>query len=209
MFIVSMHIFYRAKQLKKQVPKNYKEILKKKTVFPQLGGNKIIFSFWKDGFTTSFNASAIINGYIIFSPEWAVRLVLFNDETTINAFTMTVGHELTHKGNEFYEKGLHGKDKKFQSWLNEVYADFGGAEKMIDCDRIKLINALKYIQMLKKKDKDTNSHPSWAKRKEYAEKYNFDEKLIRKIADDVKCENEDLIDKAICHYKKKKIILKP
>lgn len=209
MFIIRKRIFYRARKLKKKVPKNYEQILESMKNLPQLNGNIIKFSLRKDGFATFLSATARKNGEILCNLEWAVRLVLFNDKATINAFTMTIGHELTHQEEEFYNKGLHGKDKIFQSWLNEVHADFGGAEKMVDCDRNKLIDAIEYKLALKKKSKDANSHPSWKRRKFYAEHYDFNANLINRIAEDTKCKNKDLIDEAIQYYDEILLIPQP
>lgn len=170
---------------------------------------KFKFSILQDGFSSLLGSSVTIFGGINCSPEWAARLVLFNDEATQNAFAMTIGHELTHLEGEFCKKGLHGEDKKFQSWLDEVHADFGSAEKMVDCDRNKLMESIEYKLNLKKKDKDANSHPSWRRRKYYAEHYDFDKKLIKKIANDVGCKNEGLIGEAIKFYGKDNILLNP
>lgn len=200
MLMLNMYIFYRAKKLKKEVPKNYKEILEQRTNLPQLNKNKFKFSFWQGALSSLPSASVTIFGGIMCSPEWAARLVLFNDEATINAFTMTIGHELTHKGKELNKKCLSKNDKRFKSWVTEVHADFGGAEKMVDCDRHKLVESMRYKLKQKRKDKYHESHPSWALRKCYAEYCDFNEKLIRRIAEDTCCHNEDLIDEAINFY---------
>lgn len=43
-------------------------------------------------------------------------------------------------------------------------------------------------------------HPSWKKRLEYASDYDFNETLIRKIADDTDCQNENLVKKISIYY---------
>lgn len=200
MLMLNMYIFYRAKKLKKKVPKNYKEILEQRTNFPQLNKIKFKFSFWQGALSSLLSSSVTIFGGIMCSPEWAARLVLFNDEATINAFAMTIGHELTHKGKELNKKCLSKNNRRFKSWVAEVHADFGGAETMVDCDCNKLIEAIEYKLSLKKKNRDSNSHPSWNRRKFYAEHYDFNANLINRIAEDTKCKNKDLIDEAIHFY---------
>ena len=90
---------------------------------------------------------------------------------------------------------------KFISWVNEVHADFGAAEKMADSSRNKLILSMKYKLSLKQTDNDSPTHPSWEKRLDYVSNYDFDETLIRKIAEDTGCQNEILINKIISYYK--------
>lgn len=198
--MLCIHIFFRSKQLQKKFPRDYKNRLKERTDFAQLNGNEIKFSVFVSGFSTILNANASMKGKILCSLEWAVRLILFYNDETKNAFAITIGHELTHKEKELHKKGLNKNDKRFQSWVAEIHADFGGAEKMVDCDRHKLVESMRYKLKQKKKDKYYESHPSWALRKCYAEYCDFNEKLIRRIAEDTCCHNEDLIDEAIHFY---------
>ena len=97
-------------------------------------------------------------------------------------------------------------DKTFINYVNEVHADFGAAEKMVDSDRHKLILSMKYKLSLKHTDNDLSSHPSWKRRLEYVSDYDFDEILIRRIADDAGCHNETLINEITSYYRP--IILK-
>lgn len=170
---------------------------------------KIIFSLWKDGFTTLLNAKAVPPNYIIVSPEWATRLLLYDNEATRNAFLITLGHEMTHNENDFPTTGFHGKNKRFIDWVNEVHADFAAAEKMVECDRQKLLESIIYKRSFKKKwDKDDSSHPSWNKREIYAQKYDFNDVLIGQIQEDTECTNHKLVQKVKDFYKDKHIILK-
>lgn len=153
--------------------------------------NNVLFRFTtlKDGFSSLLSASAHQPNYIIASPEWAVRLFLFDSEATRNAFSITLGHETTHTEGDFSTKGFHGKNKKFINWVNEVHADFGAAQKMVDCNRKKLINSMQYKMEAKKEIKckwlsniikkvlyllpaERYTHTTWNHRLDYATKHN-------------------------------------
>lgn len=196
-----LHIKLRAQQLKKKIPKDINNIIysyennefKKQSI--------IIFSLWKDGFSTILNAKAIDPNYILVSPEWATRLILFDNADTHNAFLITLGHEMTHNEGDFPETHTHFNDKKFIKWVNEVHADFGAAHKMTSSSRQKLLDSIEYKLSLKKQDNDSTTHPSWERRKGYVENYDFDNKLIKKIALDTDCTNSTLINDICNHYK--------
>lgn len=174
------------------------------------------FTTLKDGFSSLLSASAHLPYYIIASPEWAARLFLFDSEATRNAFTITIGHEITHIDGDFPNTKLTRNDKKFVNWVNEVHADFGAAEKMVEYNRQKLIGSMQYKMDAKKKPKckllnnfikkvlnllhsDEYTHPTWETRLEYATNYNFDKELINEIAKNTDCTNENLIKK-VCEY---------
>lgn len=91
-------------------------------------------------------------------------------------------------------------DRKFINWVNEVHADFGAAKEMVNGSRDLLIKSTEYKLALKPYNKDSYSHPSWTRRLEYATNYNFDELLIRKIANDTSFENELLLKKVLKHF---------
>lgn len=161
---------------------------------------KIVFSWLFDMGSKTLNACALLPGIIIVNSEWAAHLVLFGTPETINAFKATLGHELTHKDKDYAFWEFWTKDKKFVNWINEVHADFGGAVKCLYSKRENAIEAVSYKKKCKgKKDRDTSDHPSWNKRQEYISNHDFDETLIRKIATDVGCKNEKLINN-ICSY---------
>lgn len=195
-----IYIYIRAKKLKKQIPKDFKQILKDTNNILELNGNKIIFSFFESRFAHKLNASASIPFCLIFSMEWAARYVLFRDNETENAFLITVGHELTHKDNEFKPKG-NKRDKNFIKRVNEVHADFGAVQKMVHSSRKKLLSGIEYKKGLCKADIEDAAHPSWAKRKYYAENFNFDQKLVKQIAKDMNYENQYIIEKISVYYK--------
>ena len=163
------------------------------------------FTILKDGPFNILSACAISPKHILVSQEWASELFL-NQEIK-NAFIITIGHEKTHLENDFlYKKTINKLDKTFINYVNEVHADFGAAEKMVDSDRHKLILSMEYKLSSKHTDNDSSSHPSWKRRLEYVSDYDFDEILIHRIADDAGCHNETLINEITSYYRP--IILK-
>lgn len=197
---IKYHIIRRAKELKIKIPENYIAIINNIENVYTKNNIKIRFSILKDGNAKFINATSTIKKYIIFNAEWAARLVLFDDEETKNAFQITLGHELAHKDGDYFNLLFFGKNKRFVNYVNEVHADFGAAEKMANFDRKKLIASMNYKLSLKANDKNTSDHPSWNTRKYYVENYNFNKKLIERIAKDVECNNKDLIEKVYKYY---------
>ena len=168
------------------------------------------FTTLKDGFSSLLSASAHLPYYIIASPEWAARLFLFDSEATRNAFTITIGHEITHLDGDFPNTKLTRNDKKFVNWVNEVHADFCAAEKMVEYNIQKIIYYIKYKRSFKKKrkwNKNYSTHPSWNNRERYARNYDFNDILIEQIKVDTKCKNSELVQKVKVFYKDKHIIL--
>lgn len=151
----------------------------------------------------SLNANAGWFKYstITVTPEWAFKLA--SDESVKPIFEITLGHELSHKDRHI-SCFTHMPNFRFCTWINEIYADFGAAQKMCDSSREDLLSAMNYKMNYKlnrgKQDKETLSHPSWKRRISYVENYNFDEKLIKQIAKDTNCKNQRLIAKAIKTY---------
>ena len=193
----------RAKELNIIIEKDIDELLNK---YENMGNGKNIsiqFLMLKETFTRELLASLNWNENIVLNPEWAIQLVLDN-ENAENAFLITLGHEITHNEGDFTDIHAYFRNKKFINWVNEVHADFGGAEKMGSSNRNKLIASIVYKRSFKKKrkwNKDYSTHPSWNKREEYVTNYNFDEILIKKIATEAGCMNQTLIDKVIDYYK--------
>lgn len=199
--LVKSHIYHRAKELGFKRPDNINDILLQYNKLEQLGNNRIIYSYFKDGNAKYLAAGAILHNIILVNAEWAARLVLYNNEYTKNAFLITIGHELTHKDNDFPLRNTFGSNRKFIHWVNEVHADFGGASKMVNCNRKILVASIEYKRALKKKDYESSTHPSWSLRKTYAQNYNFNDTLISIIADKTKCKNSKLIEQVKNHYK--------
>lgn len=62
---------------------------------------------------------------------------------------------------------------------------------------------MRYKQKSKiKKDNDSFTHPSWQRRITFLTDYDFDEKLMRDVAQIVGCNNEKLINKVCSHFEK-------
>lgn len=198
------HINKRAKEENREIPQNYQQILNNLNDMPQLNGNKIIFRLVKDNYRKQLSATALMNGRIVCSLEWAAIYVLYNCPQTKNAFRITVGHELTHKDGDFGSLRYICCNRKLVDWTNEVHADFGAVQKMSGSNRQSLVDSCeyKYLYRLKYKHKDSgsSSHPSYQRRKHYAENFNFDKTLIQQIAKDVGCSNLKLIDKLDNYY---------
>lgn len=188
--IVRCYIVIRALQLKVKIPKQIGRKLSKYEKNASRNNNNVKFTCFQSMLNGTLEASSIIPKRITISPEWAVNLILFNDCEVENAFYLTVGHELTHKDGDFSKKCTVVRDKKFINWINEVHADFGAAKKMVDSNRNKLIDSMKYKLALKENDKDGPTHPSWKRRLEYVSNYSFDEKLIKQIANPLLAEFE-------------------
>ena len=144
------------------------------------------------------NASAMCPGLIIFNAAWAARIALYDSPETFHAFKSTVGHELTHKDKEINRMMYSGAERKFIAQLNEVHADFGGADKMFASSRDALLRAIEYRKSIIPPGQDNGdfAHPPWWKRYEYAKGALFGKDLICQIACDNHCENEELIQKS-------------
>ena len=69
------------------------------------------------------------NSTIVATPEWAFQLVVDTEASAV--FMITLGHELTHKEKEI-SCFRHLFGLRFCTWINEVHADFGATQKMLD-----------------------------------------------------------------------------
>lgn len=145
---------------------------------------------------------------IQFNYEWALHLLLKKDPSIHKTFLVTLGHERTHGKGDWNPKFKSPirfirklKNIRFVLWLNEVHADMGSSVEFPELTRKDIIHACWYKVNVKfdnnLRDKEDMSHPSWARRIYYVQKYNFDEQLIRKIAADTGCEYVPLINRAI------------
>lgn len=185
-----------------RVQKDYVKLLEDElTQFSDWTGKIKYAWFWSAGVHVP-NASATIPGHILINAEWANRIVTENNNPNMHdAFRMTVFHEVTHQENDFFLLEFLTVNSKFVNWVNEIYADFGGAKKAFDGDVDRTLKSLTYKLLCKKKrDKDTRSHPSWRRRIQYIENYDFDDKLIAKVALDVGCKNSRLIGAIVNHF---------
>lgn len=153
---------------------------------------------------------------IIVSQLWAAKIVFDGSEDTINAFKITLGHELSHK-DEICPFKIEPLCWRFFKILNEVCADFGGAEKMANKSRTALERSCRYKRDFKIKtgraDKWGYGHPSWQKREEYAHNFDFNDELIEKVAHDMPFNwfvlHCGCVEKAKRIYREKYITLSP
>ena len=223
-FLGIHHYIKRRIDNKKHFPKDYKKILSAAINMKELTkytiiGYQDIFSAKK----VDLNAThTMIPFMITINSEWAYQLIYNgNDPDIRNAFRITLGHEMTHdedfsikkakNKSLFYKKRVN---RQFIYQINEVFCDYGAAQKMATSNREKLIQAIEFKRIRKNPDSGDFKHPSWAKRKEYVEKNDFNEYLIQKIADDVAKLNDESVDKSVIqevckYYKGKEIYLIP
>lgn len=141
------------------------------------------------------NAGFFKKSAITVTPEWVYQLVTNSDKARI-ALLGTLGHEMSHKMGNI--KGI----RKFELWANEVHCDFKGASLTLNSERRLLLESMHNKIQLGHKDIDNKdcTHPSWKQRIEYASQYDYNEELIRKIAEDTKCSNEKRIQKVIKQF---------
>lgn len=199
----------RARELEKSIPSDYREILLNHS---KLTSEYIVcFSVFKDNFRKTLNATSVIPGMIVFSYEWAAQLI-WGDNGVSDVFKETLGHEITHKKKWFKVWNLHGSQKRFACWTNEVYADFRSSLEVDGVDKNTILKAMNYKlnaktadkteglegkekeDKIKEIDKNTSTHPSWGRRIKYVTKYNFNQKLVKKIAKDAHYQHSDKDD---------------
>ncbi len=180
------------------IPLNYVKTLKEIEKRSLFYGTHIKFC-WYFNHSEMLNARILWKKYILLNPEWATRLILYNDDDLKNALNITVGHELTHGEKEVCFFKFCKDKRKFIRWVNEVHADFGAAQKMADSSREKLLASIKYKSDLHTNSIDGDSHPSWKRRKHYVQNYNFEPELIRKIASDIGYNNQVFIEE-VCNF---------
>lgn len=202
---VLKHVVQRSKEWGIPLPSNVQDILANIEDSFQEKGILLRFSEGRGLSSDKLGANAGLfrSSFIMLTPEWAAYLVLKNSDVVQNAFLSTVGHEMTHKEGKDINPFRHLLNIKFVAWTNEVHADFGAKNKMLQNSHARLISALKFKLSQKVNDCEDCSHPSWKRRIHYAENFEtFDEKLIRQIAKDARCKNKKLIQKVIDHYTK-------
>ncbi|WP_147590582.1 hypothetical protein [Enterocloster asparagiformis] len=101
----------RAKELNIIIEKDIDELLDK---YENMGNRKNIstqFLMLKETFTRELSASLNWNKTIVLNPEWAIQLVLDN-ENAENAFLITLGHEITHNERDFTDRHAYFRNKK-------------------------------------------------------------------------------------------------
>lgn len=199
---VNLYIKIRAKKEHKRLPSEYRQILSRVIGKYSDAGCRLVYAWFWDAGDAMPNASATIPGIILINSVWAYLLITgYDNEVVMDAFDMTICHELTHLDNDYLYIEPFTKESRFVYWVNEVHADFGGIVKAFDGDGVRGIKSLQYkYELIGNRDKDSRMHPSWQKRIEYVRSGIFDSHLIRKIADAVGCKDQDLIDKVCGHY---------
>lgn len=183
-------------------PDNAAEILKKTMKYFKKKNINIFFSTFFHENQDYLNANA---GYgrmpIALNAEWAAHIVLKGHKPEVqNALLCTIGHELTHKDGDLYPT-FRKKNNKFIFWVNEMHADYGSAQKMVNSERIRLLSAMEYKLSQKKSDTEGSDHPSWRKRIYYVKNFEtFGDELINRVFSDTQCESEELLEKAKKHF---------
>jgi len=200
--IVDLYVRRKAKKEHRSLPKNYKLILREFAEKYCTNKVKIHYLWLWDAGGRFPNASATIPGVILINSVWVSLLIdKYADKTTTDAFKMTISHEMTHQENEFFYIEPFSRNQKFVNWINEIHADYGGIIKAFDGDANRGINALEFKKKCKgEKDKDGRSHPSWKRRIAYIRKYDFNDDLIKKVAEITGCKNQKLINKLCMFY---------
>jgi hypothetical protein len=179
---------------------------------------KFIFSHTSlFGFNKVLNATSCPGRIVTIDFEWSKIL---DNTKYYNAFIFVIGHEIGHKMNEPKEKTikkkkLNKKERIFYNWIIECRADFIGmkfAQKYFNINKEDLLESTKswdkycinkdfilktrfknfYLKLKKK------GHPNWCFRETLMNNYNeFNEIVIRKIAEELDFEDENFIQKII------------
>ena len=198
----------RAKDYGCSYPKNLNEVISNKIPKDMLGDHKLFFLGIMDIMGKTLNASSSIPHFIFLNSEWAAELAFNSKPIVTSSLRMTIGHELTHQENDYSifgtRKYFNKENKMFTNWVNEIHADFAGAQKAYKSDiRNQASQSTEYKRKRKAeriKDKASFSHPSWEDRLDYIKHFDFNEKLIRDIATKTKCMDETLINDVINHF---------
>ena len=195
--LVKLYIKKNAKLKNVTLPDDYVRILQDVTNCYKELNCKIAFLWLWNFWGRIPNASATIPGIIMINSEWAFQLVVNGgNEVVRDSFYMTVWHEMAHQKGDYFFLELFSNSSRFVNWVNEVHADYYAIEKSFDGSLKRGIPAMDHkLQMKNNKDKDSYTHPSRKRRKEFVEKYDFGEELIREIARITNCCDSSLIEK--------------
>ena len=205
---VDIYIRRKAQKEHYQLPDNYKQILFDAVSCYKETGIKTVYSWLWDAGCKIPNASSSIPGVVLINSEWAFLLVThYKDESVVDAFKMTMGHEMTHKENDYLYVEPFSRAGKFVYWVNEVHADYGGIVKAFEGDVFRGIRSMKFKWNCKgARDRDLRTHPSWKRRIEFVSSSDFDCDLINRIAHITGCKDQELINRLCNHYDR--IVLK-
>lgn len=125
LFVTELDLRIKFWRQSKKLPLSFNETLSHYTNLDIPGDEKIIFSWLTGHNTKNLNASAARKGRILVNLSWAMRILEYDNEDTLNAFKATIGHELTHKDNDLKISSFSEfTELRFLSWVNEVHADF-------------------------------------------------------------------------------------
>ena len=157
---------------------------------------------------------------VIYKPVWGYHYAQ-NPEVFSIAFMHSVGHEIGHwtdikKGRDFSKRTK--EEKEFFCWVREIRNDFEGINILErHCPNIRrsqIINAIECkanaqvinLKSKKKKCKQNrrknsyHDHPDWDFRLQVIKCGQFNQDVIRKIADKSGCTNTDFVLKVIRMY---------
>jgi len=202
--LLFFHIKRRSPQARKlskpEIEKRLEDVLNEFYSY----GYHIRFLWFMDWGRSVPDAMAGKENRIYFNSEWA-SIIVSEPEESRNAFRMTMGHEMAHLSEQFHSDAKVYANGHFVKWVNEVRADFSGMYLFLEGNKEEAVKALQFkASRYRKKDEDAYAHPSWEKRIDYISNYEYDEKLIRRIAEDAMLTDESVINKAI-EFSKKQI----
>lgn len=141
---------------------------------------------------------------------WALQLFINPTAETEHAFQTSLGHEISHL-NDYPYAAYKGKQRKFIRYTNEIRADFNGILLGVNGNVSVGLSCIEYKKKrcgLQSHYFSSADHPSWNRREKYISNFlTFDEFLIRQIAKDVGCKDQNLITSVVSHYQNDKITL--
>lgn len=198
------HVWNKADELGMARP-TYKQIQKAaakarglRIPFPVKVGFSSFCNPFNDGLVAAMNISY---KKVSFNYEWLARAVLFGDRMDFqNAFRAVIGHEVGHKVATCPRKFVFlPQCRKFINWINEYYADYYALTMALGGSRERMAVALDYQRRIDRADEDTESHPSWKRRKMTIMKCAFDPAFVFSVAQEVGCTNFAVIQ-TVCNY---------
>lgn len=204
---VMEYIFQTAKQQSIDVPEDYWDILNNYCKIVEQWGYRLVFKSKQGTNPDGLHADTTFHKITV-TPAWAAQLVLHDTVDTRTAFMMTLGHETAHDEKTGFPLWAYVVFLPYLGFLRhvkETYCDFRAAQKVCNSDRDRFVKSIDYKIDFKKEigEKNINdfTHPSWQKRRAYAEHFDFGESLIKQIAKDNKCSGKRIETTVINFYK--------
>lgn len=161
-------------------------------------------------------AVPITRNYILLNAEWITKIFYYSIQGTSSVSSkeylemiqgeeelqFTLGHEMGHI---MFDHGnnnllLPRKRKRLINWTNEVFADYFSLYHVFKNDKDKVERILKRKSKTRRKDKNSNYHPSYELRVKYIGLFDFGEELIEEIARDCGCNEAFMIEKVKAWY---------